>query len=90
MSQLLMTHEQVLQIMSKTIQELNLEMDLSDYVSRGDFNSVYTAFESALADKVNVEIYNQKMSDIETSIGEINNKISEISTISNEEIDAIF
>lgn len=66
-----MTYEQVIKLISQTVQDLQLDIDLSGYISQGDLNAIYLDFEQSLAKKVDTETYTQKMIEIENKIKDI-------------------
>lgn len=84
-----MTYEQILQLMSETVQNLSLEIDLSDYISRENFSVVLKEFELELAKKVDTETYTQTMRKIESSISKIKEDIFPIDLSTEDTISGI-
>lgn len=79
-----MTYDQVLKLLSKTIRDLQLDIDLSDYISKESFADIYKRFEEALSKKVDTDTYTAKMIEIDRKLGNIDENIFPIDLSSDE------
>lgn len=74
----LVTLQQIMDLMSRTIQELNLDIDLSDFITKNDIAALCSEFETKLAIKVDKETFNSMVSDLRDLISDLESDLSDI------------
>lgn len=82
----IMSYAQTIRLMQEFANDLQIEIDLSDYTTSDEFEDRYTRFEDALAKKVDTETYTDTMRQIEESIENVKNGIFPIDLSSEEQI----